>query len=177
MAKRGSKVLVIDTSVAHAAGDNDAVHPTGTNCRDLLKAVKAICHRVAMPRELRIEWSNHASGFARAWLVQMKQRGKVKSDSPPEQPDLLQQAASAQASQNQVATIEKDWLLIEAALGSDRSIVSLDDTARDAFRTAAKEIAGLRKIVWVNPDKPAETPMEWLQRGAKPEEPRMLGAV
>ena len=175
MAKSTSRLLVIDTSVARAAGNIDAVHPTGKNCRDLLQSVLTICHRIAMPEELRNEWNKHRSAFARGWLVQMFARKKVKLDSPPEQADLLQKVASARVSPGQADAMRKDWLLIEAALDSDRSIVSLDDTARDAFRTAAHEVADLCKIVWVNPDKPAERAIEWLQRGAEPEKARMPG--
>jgi hypothetical protein len=70
----------------------------------------------------------------------------------------------------------KDILLLEAAIATDQRIVSLDEnTARKYFTDAAKEIVKLRQLVWVNPSKEKENPIEWLQNGASTDPERMLG--
>jgi hypothetical protein len=70
----------------------------------------------------------------------------------------------------------KDILLLEAALATDRRIVSLDEKiARRYFRMAAQEIEKLQELVWLNPSKPEEKAIEWLQDGAPADRWRMLG--
>jgi hypothetical protein len=62
----------------------------------------------------------------------------------------------------------KDLCLIEAALATDKIVISLDDnTARKFFSEASVKIDELKDIVWVNPDKvDEEQPIEWLRNGA-----------
>jgi hypothetical protein len=47
VAKVRSRVLVIDASIARAAGDASQ-HPTAQNCCDFLQAVLDLCHRMAL---------------------------------------------------------------------------------------------------------------------------------
>jgi len=79
------------------------------------------------------------------------------------------------AAETQRASMKKDWLLIQAAVATDRSVVSLDKHARELFARAASQLRSLRQIAWVNPDQPEENPIEWLHDGAQPEEHRTLG--
>lgn len=67
----------------------------------------------------------------------------------------------------------KDILLIEAALATDQTIISLDETVRQLFANLAPEIRDLRTIVWANPE--LEDLRTWLAEGASPERARMLG--
>ncbi len=69
----------------------------------------------------------------------------------------------------------KDCLLIEAALATDQTIISLDEIVRELFALASPRVRELREIVWVNPDNVDEQPVKWLGRGAKPERKRKLG--
>ncbi len=47
----------------------------------------------------------------------------------------------------------KDLRLIEAAIATDKIVISLDDnTARKFFIRAASQVDKLKNIVWVNPD-------------------------
>ncbi len=77
--------------------------------------------------------------------------------------------------------IVKDICLLEAALATDKIVISLDDnTARKYFSQAAQQIQSLKDslkdIVWVNPDHvEQEQPIFWLERGAPYEESRTLG--
>ena len=48
----------------------------------------------------------------------------------------------------------EDFHLIEAALATDRTVVSRDETVRNLFATASSRIGELKNIIWVNPDKP-----------------------
>jgi hypothetical protein len=65
--------------------------------------------------------------------------------------------------------------LIEAAKTTDETVISLDETVRNLFISAARHVGELRTIVWINPDKTEEQPITWLENGAKHEKKRSLG--
>ena len=69
----------------------------------------------------------------------------------------------------------KDCHLLEAAIATDNIIISLDEKARNPFDKAAKSIKELQEIMWVNPDKPEENTLIWLENGAAKEKQRQLG--
>jgi len=71
--------------------------------------------------------------------------------------------------------MEKDRILIEAALISDKRVASLDDTVRDHFRRHRTRLAEVRAICWVNPDLYHAEVCEWLQSGAPIERRLSLG--
>jgi hypothetical protein len=65
----------------------------------------------------------------------------------------------------------KDVHLLEAALATDKRIISNDDRARNSFRP----IPDVRLVLWVNPSRPEEKAVEWLNSGAGIESYRRLG--
>ena len=71
--------------------------------------------------------------------------------------------------------VAKDVHLVEAALATDRLITSQDERVRSALRTASNNVGELKRIVWVNPTRGDEKPVDWLREGAKTEERRLLG--
>src|SRR6266568_2952163 len=77
MPAKVSRRLVIDASVARAAGGEGTTHPTSKHCRDLLQAVLTICHRVVLTPDITQEWNTHQSRFARLWRVSMVARKKI----------------------------------------------------------------------------------------------------
>ncbi len=176
MAAKTSRRLVIDTSVARAAGAEASIHPTGKNCREFLKAVLRLCHKFVMTPELSEEWAEHQSSFTRKWRLQMMARKKnVTLESDPD--DSLDVAIGRlKTTDADREKMQKDGLLIEAALASDNSVVSLEESVRRLFAAASKSLRRLRQIVWVNPDREEERPLQWLEQGANPERQRMLGS-
>ncbi|UBF25672.1 hypothetical protein K9N68_29615 [Kovacikia minuta CCNUW1] len=162
MAAKVSRRLVIDASVARSCGGEDATYPTSVNCRDFLQAVLVICHRVVMTPDIREEWDNHQSKFARSWLRSMV--AKRKLEALPEIPldnELWNKVEQFAETDKERADMLKDLRLVEAAIATDKTVISLDEnTARKLFRKAAPEIEALKMIVWVNPDKTEEQPIE-----------------
>ena len=69
----------------------------------------------------------------------------------------------------------KDACLIEAALATDRTVASLDESVRALFRQATDQVGELRAIVWVNPEREEDDPILWLKRGAPADPNLMLG--
>lgn len=177
MTDRTTRRLVIDASIARSCGDANATYPTSVHCRDFLLAVKDCQHKVVMTQDIRTEWDKHQSRFARQWLRQMiaKRQLAALRDWPIDR-DLWQQIEIMAKDNTERAAMTKDILLLEAALATDQSITSLDEnTARKFFSRAAQKIPKIQPIVWVNPDRPDEKPIEWLQAGAPAEAFRMLG--
>ncbi|MGI9107258.1 MAG: hypothetical protein ACR2G4_13530 [Pyrinomonadaceae bacterium] len=131
---------------------------------------------VIITPQLRREWDDHKSLFARTWLTAMTTRGAViflDIEASNKLRREIEQATAPRAAE--LKAMRKDYHLLEAALATDRNVVSLDESVRALFDTAAMSLAALKNIVWVNPDKPAEEPMIWLEKNARPERKRMLG--
>ena len=140
MADRISKLLVVDSSVVHAAGTNEDADSSTT--RQFLNWALEICHRVVMTGEIREEWGRHQSKFSRRWRVAMYARKKVVEVQVTIDEHFRERVSGQGRSPEQRAAVLKDLHLIEA----DRIIVSLDETARMLF-----QVQELNSIIWVNP--------------------------
>ena len=175
MVTPSSKALVIDTDIARASGGQLAVFPTSKKCRDFLMTVLEVCHQLVGTEAISSEWKRHRSRFVRRWLRQMDGRKKVMRVSPQACPHLRQRIQQSKRSEADKPAMLKDMILIEAALATDLSIISLDDTARDLFASTSENVRELQHVAWVNPANESEKPVAWLEGGAKPENQRMLG--
>lgn len=173
--KPGSKRLVIDASIARAAGGENATHPTSTQCTDFLRAVLRICHHFVMTEEIRAEWNKHQSAFAREWRVSMIARKKMFVARDVENPALRQQVDQLSVSARDCEAMFKDLCLIEAALATDRIVISLDETVRALFIAATNDLEEMKVVLWVNPTNPDEMCLEWLENSAPSEPHRCLG--
>jgi hypothetical protein len=176
-AKVVSKRLVIDASVARSAGDERATYPTSVHCRDFLIAVLDICHKVVMTPDIREEWNKHESDFARGWRRRMVAKRKFEFLDIPVNDELWNKIDWIAGTDKQRTEMFKDLRLIEAAIATDRIVISLDDnTARKFFGRVAVQVDELKEIVWVNPAKiEQEKPIEWLEKGAEAQSDRLLG--
>jgi hypothetical protein len=102
-------------------------------------------------------------------------RRKVCSIDAPADDELRSKVEQATSDEKKRAAMLKDTHLIEAALQTDKIVISMDETVRQCFHEAAQTIGTMRQIVWVNPCKGDETPIEWLKGGAVLEKERKLG--
>jgi predicted nucleic acid-binding protein len=173
---KGRRRLVIDASVAQAAGESEATDTKARNCRDFLQAVLTICHRAVFPPLLTAEWKSHASRFARRWQVAMERKHKIDWIDVVSDAELHEAIAEVAASAKDQAEMVKDAFLLETALATtERMVVSLDDTAKELFRILAVKLPRFAKVVWINPGSEDDRALSWLQSGAKPEPARRLG--
>jgi hypothetical protein len=156
--------IVVDTSVARAAGESDK--QSAKACRDSLEAIRQRNHyRLAMNTTLKDEWQKtraegtpYASRFAIAWLTDMTAQGRVTMF--PERSDL--QARCLQVS-NQTA-IQKDLHLVDLALQANQRVLSMDKRVVGHLRQLGARVPAICAILWVHPvdhDAPA-----WLAQGA-----------
>ena len=177
MRARDSKRLVIDADVARASGSETATHPRAEHCRDFLSAILSLSYRIVMTEKINNEWKRHASRFARRWRVSMDARKKVDRINPPEDQTLQDKITTTTSDENEIEVMEKDFHLLQAALATDQTIISLDETVRQLFKRASQQVGEIQHIIWVNPDQTAEErPIAWLQNGAPPEPHRQLSA-
>jgi hypothetical protein len=167
--------LVIDASVARAAGGQHATHPASKRCRDFLQTVLDVCHKAVVTPEIGAEWRRHRSRFFQLWRVSMEARKKVWRAVCSEQLADVERVCGALATPGQQEVARKDLHLIKAALGADRIVVSLDDAAREVFSLAAQSCPELRTIYWVNPAHEDDAG-GWLQTEADPNALRLLGS-
>lgn len=172
--KTPTRCLVIDASIARAAGSQESKHPTGILCRDFLMALRGICHRIAWTEAIKLEWDKHDSAFARQWRISMLKLDKLRrveeSAVPEVRPIIHEHCDDAGI----LAIVLKDCHLIEAALATDSRVASLDDQVRGHLSALAAAIDELRSILWVNPAVPDERAVEWLEKGAPNEKKRRL---
>ena len=89
--------------------------------------------------------------------------------------DLWCQFEAIAASDKEREIMVKDLRLVEAAIATDRTVISLDNKVRQCFTKVAVDVERLKDIIWVNPAQIAEKPLDWLQNGAEPEIGRSLG--
>jgi len=160
-----SKNLVIDASVARASGGDGATHPTSVITRDFLQAVLTICHKAVMTPAIRDEWNQHQSNFALKWRRSMMARRKLMLLDVEERQDVRQSVELEDVTPEQKDAMLKDCHLIEAALQTDRQIISLDDTARKLFVGLSHRVADIQDVTWVNPVSDTEQVMTWLEGG------------
>ncbi|MCA6526244.1 MAG: hypothetical protein IM570_09755, partial [Pseudanabaena sp. M179S2SP2A07QC] len=157
-----SKLLVIDASIARSCGAPNATSPASKNCRDFLNAVLTICHRMVLTDDIKEEWDKHQSNYARRWRSSMLAKRKVeyRADIAFDQKlrDRLDKVAESDKTRE---AMWKDCHLLEAAIATDKIIISLDEKARNPFDKAAQSIKELNEIMWVNPDKPEENALLW----------------
>lgn len=163
MKKAQSINLVIDASVARASGGEEAIHPTAMVTRNFLQAVLTICHKTVMTPAIRAEWDKHQSGFARKWRRSMVARKKLVRLNVEERPDLRQRVELGNISQGEKDAMLKDCHLIEAAINTDRRIISLDDAARKLFVELSLSVTDIQDVLWVNPALDERQVMAWLE--------------
>jgi hypothetical protein len=175
MARARSQQLVIDASVARAAGPEGATHPTAKHCRDFLLATLDVCHRAVFTPAIAEEGGEHQSGFAHQWRLSMFARKKIDRLGGQPDPRLRGQIGEAAAGAKEQDEMQKDVHLVEAALAGSMRVASLDETVRAYFRAAAISVLRLRSVCWVNPDISDEDALAWLKAGAPADDFRTLG--
>ena len=169
------KRIVVNASVAGAAGGEDATALVSINCTEFLETFLDECsHHIVMTPELSEEWEANQSKFAAGWLKSMIARKRFDYVAPLVNRALRYKIEGTATGENEVEVMRKDFHLLEAARETDQTIISLDETVRACFAHATQHVGEIRHIVWVNPVFTEEEPLVWLQNGAPPEDCRQL---
>ncbi len=175
MAANVSRRLVIDASIARAAGETK--HPTSKNCRDFLEAVRKHRHKLVLSPNINTEWDKHQSRFAFTWrrkMIATKSVVFLQTDAII-QTELRDKIDTLIPDDGARREMLKDVHLLEAALATDHTVTSLNELDRKRFQSVCDSIDEIRRIVWVNPDKAEEGCLAWVESGAPPDDHRKLG--
>ncbi len=177
MGDTASKRLVIDVSVANTAGPPREDQPDQSRgCAAFLDAVRQSEHLLVMTQDIEREWIASDADYATRWRSAMVSLGKVCFSGAAADSELRAKIGSSLRGTSEQREMLKDAHLIEAAIDTDRRVVSCDETVRRLYRRVAPRVDELREIVWVNPTKTADDePIPWLQDGAPVQPYRMLG--
>ncbi len=160
MSPKKGPVLVIDASVARAAGGPEATATRSIACRDCLIEVRENGLLLTMSPAIKAEWKNHWSNYSRRWFFwMMGSRRVVKVRGVPNSDLIL--AISNLALERERDAAEDDSHLVAAALESDYRIMSLDERARALFVTVSASMATLVLIHWVNAEDRGV--LDWLR--------------
>lgn len=119
-----SNRYVIDANVAKGAGKPTT--PRVLNCVRLLTRVVDGAHFCVFNEALLLEWSHHASVFARGWLRQMHARKRYQVIEVAKNVALRKALLRAAIPEPERLGVEKDLHLLELALTHDKFIVTLE---------------------------------------------------
>jgi hypothetical protein len=139
------------------------MHPTSFRSREFLGEVLKISHRMVMTATLAGEWDRHQSLYATRWRAEMRTRKKIIDISDVENEEVRRQVTLSRA-------VQKDLHLIEAALATDKIVISLDDRAQ-----AELCVNATREVTWVNAVAEGGHAVYWLRDGAPPKNEWKLG--
>ena len=170
--------MVVNASVARAAGGVKAMASVSINCTEFLETFRDECvHHVVMTPELSEEWEGNQSKFAATWLRSMIARKRWYYVEPSVNQALRDEIEGTAICETEIEVMRKDFHLLEAARETDQTIISLDENIRRLFAQASQHVGEIRDLVWVNPEyKEEEEPLDWLRNGAPPEDRRKLRA-
>ncbi len=116
-----------------------------------------------MTPAIQAEWNQHQSGFARKWRSSMVARKKLILLNVVERQDIRQRVELENFTQDQKNAMLKDCHLVEAAISTDKRIISLDDAARNLFVVLSDNVADLQDVLWVNPVSDVDQVMSWIE--------------
>lgn len=156
---------MVDASVARAAGGTEAKAQVARACRDALHAMRDAGLGLYLSPQIRGEWDTHMSRFARTWLLSMTARKRVERGTPPPHAAIRRALRRKQRDGSTLAAVEKDLPLIDAALASERRVLSLDDRAQRQFAALARTVRALREVHWAGPHQ--DGCVEWIRGGAQ----------
>lgn len=162
-----SKRFVIDTSIAKSAGREDAVHPTSQNCRNFLLAILDNGHCLVLTPDISVEWKTHASSFTQEWRATMYQKGRIYQGNVPQLLELKQEVLNCCETVHIQKIVEKDWLLVEAALAYDNIVSSIEKRVYTHLHNISFKVNELGVLLWLNPDTQREAVFSWLENGAR----------
>jgi len=156
--------IVVDASVARAAGGLDRKAPSGP-CSEALIAVMRHEHSVVVSEPVLTEWKRHASKFSRTWLKSMYAQRRVhhiKNDHW-RGIDRVSDAARSLGGSDEDAVL-KDLPLVDAAMVTDRRVISDDRAQAQLLRDLVPQVSELGDLAWV----PASDGVAaaWLHDGA-----------
>lgn len=167
-----SKLIVIDACVAASASSKET--PVSTVCKGLLEEFLKTKNKLVFNKQLKEEWKNHPSIISLKILSSLRSRGRIIEIQDQDGIQQIRDKIIRIRDTQRIEAILKDLHLIEAALFTDKIIISLDKKARNNFVSILNEVNEISDINWLNPVIEPEGILSWLVNGAIYEDKRAL---
>ncbi|MBE3143699.1 MAG: hypothetical protein IMZ61_07235 [Planctomycetes bacterium] len=149
MSPANSRNLVVDASVMCASGRT--AHPVSKASREALEAILQICHHAVMTADIRREWEGRKSLFSEIWRAAMESKGKIHDLNGVDAAELSAAMMASSMDPSEFKLVEKDAHIINAALSSDKILVTLDDRLKRTMEKYGSLASIAARIKWVNP--------------------------
>ncbi|GAB6285832.1 MAG: hypothetical protein STSR0009_20330 [Methanoregula sp.] len=167
-------IFVVDACVACSMGGPEALDPISKNCRHTLMEIFSKYHTIAISDKILEEYKRNGSRFFRDWLISMISKSRFKDVNGCENQELRDRIKQnicikhkiIEEQQAIIKIVFKDVHLLEAALVTDKFIISNDSRSRNHLVRLMKtddKLLGLAIIYWVISD---EILIEWLKTDA-----------
>lgn len=158
--------LVVDVNIVHSSGGITAIHSTALKCREVLLTIYENQHKIVISSDLRHECVRHATPFSVSWYYQMKRNNLIEDIHDVRDETLREKILGCFPSDSVKKKVKKDIHLIEAALKTDKKILSNDQKERKKYCHASSSVTELNAIIWVNHLKNHDQVVNWLRCGA-----------
>jgi hypothetical protein len=179
MKRQLSKRLVVDTDIFAAATNKPATR--AKICKRTLSLILSLCHKIVITDKLGEEHRRrNFPVWLRRWLVKMSDNGKLikEVDLQTDRPkDLTHAINNSQLSASAKARMLKDEHLLDAALWTDKRILSMDNTVFNDFRELSNTVKKIGKILWLNPEIQTQECFSWLEASAPDKAEHRLGDI
>lgn len=161
MLKPNRKRIVVDADIV-------SVNQYPKECRKFMNDILNICHHVVLSEPILTEWKNHQLDHYIRWRGSLVEKNKECFIAPEQFPDIKIKIIS-NTPEDKLEPVLKDYHLIDAALATDKIIISLDNHARKAYSKISAQVKELKQITWLDPaDVNINEITTWLNKGAKP---------
>jgi len=165
-------IFVVDACIASSMGHEDSDDPISQNCRTILMEISNQSHTIA------INDKKNASKYFKEWFLIMLWKRRYEDVNGHEILKLRSQIIASiyeyyntlEDQQATIAIVCKDVHLLEAALATDKFVISNDNKCRNQLSCLMginTEKLGLANLIWVNSDDNLVT---WFRNGAKVKE-------
>jgi len=165
MTPRKGKRLVIDANIAHSAGFSDV--QDSRYCRLSLDAVLDGDYVAVFNEALRREWKDHLSRYSWTWQRSMVAQRRVEYAEGKEFAIYLDRACSSLEHERWKDDLRKDFHLIQSALASGQTILSLEKNFPKFVAIASLKVREFSTLYYANPASEGEGCVDWIKAGAE----------
>lgn len=138
--------LVVDADVACSAGKRE-IEPTQSCFQFLTELLDSKAITVFNPKLFQ-EWIDHASPFGNHALAELRSRGRISMLESNDLTEVLTLIRSELKESEGRRRLEKDSHVMDAALFTDRIIISNNNKERKLLRKLKEKLAFANQLEW-----------------------------
>ena len=133
-------------------------------------------HKIIMTKELKNQWDMVNSMVANQFLSAMASRQRIERLNFIKN-NIRNEFQNLNCPQNIRVPLERDIHLIEAALDTDKVVISKDKKARLNFCIISDDLEDIKGIMWADPTMIEENAIIWLKNGMPKDKNKNLNST